>query len=520
MPRSARRSDHVLEILFEVTAREAKFARKARDRSRFCGEELEELPADCHGHGIIPGSRGFATFSGASPHMNQPSSLLTIPFSTSGSVGLDFGTTNSALARLDGSTPVVATFDAQGQTTQTFPSVLYFERLRSLTGTRLVSHAGPDAIDTYLKAEEKGRLIQSLKSYLADRRFDRTTVFSQQYALEDMIALIARHMLSDAVHAFETVPSRVVVGRPVHFSNARGGEDDDFALGRLTAAVKQCGFKDIVFEYEPVAAAYSYEQTLQKDELILIGDFGGGTSDFSILHVGPAVKRRGRTSADILGTDGVAIAGDAFDKQIVRHLVAPRLGHGSEYLSPPSKFLPVPSWPYEHLERWHHLSFLNTGRNLEMLERIALHASIPERIEAFVALIKGELGYQLHESVRRTKFALTTDTETAFEFSSGPVSIVKKVTRAEFEKWIEPELAAIAECVDRLIRQTDIAAVDIDHVFLTGGSAFVPAVRRLFVERFGLAKITGGQELTSVAAGLALRAAEEWPTGWPTGVRQ
>jgi len=443
--------------------------------------------------------------------MTRPVSHLTIPFTRSGSVGLDFGTTNSALARVEALGPVVAEFETQSHSTQTFPSVLYFERLRHPTGTRLASHAGPTAIESYLKAEEKGRLIQSLKAYLADRRFDSTTIFSKQYALEDMVSLISRHMLSDAVRAFETVPNRVVVGRPVHFSNALDAADDEFACGRLERAVRECGFKEIVFEYEPVAAAYSYEQTLQKDELILIGDFGGGTSDFSILHVGPAVKRRGRTSNDILGNDGVAIAGDAFDKQIVRHLVAPRLGHGSEYLSPPNKFLPIPSWPYEHLERWHHLSFLNTGKNLEMLERIARHASIPERLEAFVALIRGELGYQLHEAVRRAKFDLTNGTETVFEFSSGPVAIVKKVTRAEFEKWIEPELVAIAECVDRLIRRTAIAPADIDHVFLTGGSAFVPAVRRLFVDRFGLPKITGGQELTSVAAGLALRAAEEWP---------
>ena len=433
--------------------------------------------------------------------MNQPISPLTVHFTSSGSAGLDFGTTNSALARLEAPGPVVAAFDADGQITQTFPSVLYFERLRHPAGTRLVSHAGPQAIESYLKAEEKGRLIQSLKSYLADRRFDRTTVFSQQYTLEDMIALIARHMLADAVRGFDAVPERVVVGRPVHFSNAREGEDDEFALGRLAAAVTQCGFKEIVFEYEPVAAAYSYEQLLEKDELILIGDFGGGTSDFSILHVGPAVKRRGRTDADILGNDGVAIAGDAFDKQIIRHLVAPRLGRGSDYLSPPDKFLPVPSWPYEHLERWHHLSFLNTGKNLEMLERIARHATIPERLEAFVSLIRGELGYQLHEAVRRTKFELTAGAETTFEFSSGPVSIVKKVTRAQFEQWIEPELVAIADCVDRLMRRTGIAAADIDHVFLTGGSSFVPAVRQLFIDRFGMPKITGGQELTSVATG-------------------
>jgi hypothetical chaperone protein len=430
-----------------------------------------------------------------------------------GCVGLDFGTTNSAVARVQDGRAVLATFDTLHGPTRTFPSILHFERLRRKSGTRTGSSAGPRGIERYLQAEEKGRLIQSLKAYLADRRFDGTAVFNQRYSLEDMIALILRHLLADAAPSFGPMPGRVVVGRPVHFSNARSAADDEFALSRLLAAVARCGFEEVVFEYEPVAAAYSYEQMLQRDELILIGDFGGGTSDFSILHVGPEVRRRGRTTHDLLGSDGVAVAGDAFDRQIIRNLVAPRLGMGSDYLSPPSKFLPVPSWPYERLERWHHLSFLNTARNLEMLERVRRTAVIPERIEAFVHLIQGELGYQLHEAVRHTKFELSRQTETVFEFSCAPVSIRKKVAREELEEWIEPDIRLMAACVDRLLAATGVHPGDIDHVFLTGGSSFVPAVRRIFVDRFGLAKITGGEELTSVATGLALRAEEHWISG-------
>ncbi|MEO5740662.1 MAG: Hsp70 family protein [Vicinamibacterales bacterium] len=435
-------------------------------------------------------------------------------FSASGSVGLDFGTTNSAIATVIGSHPTLAEFSSAGGTTHTFPSVLYFERRRAGSLTRLTSSAGPKALQHYLDAEDKGRLIQSLKAYLADRRFDGTGVFSKHYSLEDMIALIARHLLEDATLPDRQwiTPSRVVVGRPVHFSNAEDQQDDEFALGRLRRAIAQCGFTDIVFEYEPVAAAYSYEQTLDRDELILIGDFGGGTSDFSILRVGPTQRGRGRTREDIIGTDGVAVAGDAFDRQIIRKLVAPRLGLGSEYFAPPDKFLPVPSWPYERLERWHHLSFLNTARNLEMLEHLRRGAIIPERLEAFVYLIKSEMGYRLHESVRRAKFELSAHTETMFAFECEPVSITKKVTRLEFETWIDPELQLMAGAVDRLLNKTGVSPRDIDHVFLTGGSSFVPAVRNIFIERFGSQKITGGEELTSVATGLSLCAAREWAT--------
>jgi hypothetical chaperone protein len=435
--------------------------------------------------------------------------MRPIEFTAAGSAGLDFGTTNSAIATVGGAAPVLAEFRTSNGLARTFPSVLYFERRREATLTRLTSAAGHAAIERYLEAEDKGRLIQSLKAYLADRRFDGTTVFSQPYTLEQMITLIGRHLLVDA--SIDPVPARVVVGRPVRFSNADDSSDDDFAVARLKKAIAECGFDEIVFEFEPVAAAYSYEQRLGQDELILIGDVGGGTSDFSILRVGPTARRSRRGGDDIIGTDGVAIAGDAFDKQIIRNLVAPRLGLNSEYFSPPNKFLPVPSWPYERLERWHHLSFLNTAKNLEMLEHIRRSALIPERLEAFVHLIKSEMGFRLHEAVRRTKFELSISAEALFEFRCEPLSINKKVTRAEFEKWIDTELQTIARCVDRLLNTTGVSADDIDRVFLTGGSSFVPAVQEIFVSRFGPAKITGGEELTSVATGLSLRAAQQWP---------
>jgi len=431
----------------------------------------------------------------------MPDALLTAPRW----VGVDFGTTNSAVATVNGSgPPQLAAFPSTHGPRSTFPSVLYFE-------PKSASVAGAAAIERYLASETKGRFIQSLKAYLADRTFEGTGIGSQHYTLEKLIALIGRHMGDQlGLHAWPA-PRRIVLGRPVHFSNPPDVDLDAFAAERLLTAIHLAGFEEIVFEYEPVAAAYAYEARLDRDERILIGDFGGGTSDFTIIAVGPGVRRRGRRASDILGTDGVAIAGDAFDKRIIRNLVAPRLGMGGEYLSPPDKFLPIPSWPYERLERWHYLSFLKSPQTIEMLERVARTASTPERLEAFLLLIKHELGYQLHEAVQRTKFALSAGAEAEFLFASGPVAIRKKVTRVDFERWIADELTAMSECVDRLMRASGLAFGEIDRVFLTGGSSFVPAVRRIFVERFGEEKVTGGEELTSVATGLALRAREQWP---------
>jgi hypothetical chaperone protein len=420
-------------------------------------------------------------------------------------VGIDFGTTNSAVAFVDAAgAPRLAQFPTAQGPRSTFPSVLYFE-------PKQPSVAGAEAIERYLASETKGRFIQSLKAYLADRSFEGTGIGTQHYTLEKLIALIAKHMSDRLGLASGPSRPRIILGRPVHFSNPPDAELDAFATGRLLAAIRLAGFDEIVFEYEPVAAAYAYEARLQRDERILIGDFGGGTSDFTIISVGPGVRQRGRRASDIIGTDGVPIAGDAFDKRIIRNLVAPRLGMGGEYLSPPNKFLPVPSWPYERLERWHYLSFLKSPSTLEMLERVQRTASTPERLEAFLLLIRHELGYQLHEAVQRTKFELSAGGEAEFAFESGPVTIRKKVTRADFEQWIGEEIAAMSGCVDRLMAASGLAFGDIDRVFLTGGSSFVPAVRRIFVDRFGEAKVTGGEELTSVATGLALRAREQWP---------
>ena len=172
----------------------------------------------------------------------------------------------------------------------------------------------------------------------------------------------------------------------------------------------------------------------------------------------------------------------------------------------------MPNWRYDRLERWHFVSFTNNPTNLDKFERLQQHALLPERIQALIHLIKSELGYQLHEAVRRMKFELSVQTHTTFTFRCDPVSMNVAVTRDEFDQWIEPELAAIAACIDRLLSTTGVSPRDIDHVFLTGGSAFVPAVRNIFSRRFGLSKITGGEELTSVAMGLALRAEEEWPS--------
>jgi hypothetical chaperone protein len=425
--------------------------------------------------------------------------------------GIDFGTTNSAVAMLrPGGEVQLVRFSFQGEEISSCRSVLYFEQAKGGSGQRRVhGYSGTGAIERYLDAEEKGRLIQSLKSHLSSRSLTGSEVFGRRHRLEDLITRIVSDLRKRAEEQFMQPVRRATVGRPVRFVGAESEEEDDFAVARLREAFIAAGFEEVDFELEPVAAAFAYETTLDREELILIGDFGGGTSDFSLLRVGPEVRQHGRRPADLLGNSGVGLAGDAFDARIIRKLVSPALGSNSEARSL-NKILPaVPAWIYAHLERWHYLSFLRTNNVREILKSARIRALEPEKIEALIAVIEGDLGYQLHQAVQKVKFELSQREFAEFTFRDGASTneLSIPITRAQFESWIAEDLAAIEHSVDALLASTGVAPHEVDRVFLTGGSSFVPSVRRIFTGRFGQDRIRGGNEFTSVAQGLALRAA-------------
>jgi len=432
------------------------------------------------------------------------------------SLGIDFGTTNSsiAFARGDGSVELVS-FPAAKAATESFRSVLYLEQQKHAGRTQIKGFTGPQAIEHYLYAEHKGRLIQSLKSYLSSRTLTGTEVFGRRYTVEDLISRILTDLRLAAERQFGSPVRQATVGRPVRFVGAESVADDDFAVERLRQAFLHAGFESVEFEMEPIAAAYAYESTLDHDELIMIGDFGGGTSDFSLLHVGPGVRGRGRTAKDLLGNSGLGLAGDSFDARIVRKLVSPALGSNSlerSYAQAPDRpasIIPAaPAWIYANLERWHYLSFLKTRNVAEILKSARARTQEPEKIEALINLIEEDLGYQLHQAVQRLKVDLSHHGSAEFHFRDGSMDLVNTVERADFESWIEEDLQSIERCVDALLESSSIAAGDVDRVFLTGGTSFVPAVRRIFESRFGASRVRTGNEFTSVARGLALRAEE------------
>jgi hypothetical chaperone protein len=425
-----------------------------------------------------------------------------------GAIGIDFGTTNSSIACGDCSDEVqLAKFPSMGEVTDAYRSLLFLQQVREHGVNTLKSWTGPEGIERYLRAEARGRLIQSLKSFLSSRTLQSTDVFGRRYRIEDLIARILKDLREKAEHQFGINIKSAVVGRPVHFVGAENEEDDTYAEGRLRSAFLIAGYESVKFEMEPVAAAHYYESTLDHDELILIGDFGGGTSDFSLVHVGPTIRGRGRVSGDTVANAGIGIAGDAFDAKIIRHLVSPTLGAGTQIRSL-DKILTVPNWVYIKLERWHHLSLLRAKDVLEMLKGVQTQALEPEKIIALIHFIKEDLGFHLHRAVQKVKCDLSNDPVATFRYSDGSVDLRAVVERASFEEWISEELQQITRCVDSLLSSSGVQPKNVDMVFLTGGSSFVPAVRRIFQTRFGAERIRGRNEFTSVARGLALKAIE------------
>ncbi len=427
-------------------------------------------------------------------------------------IGVDFGTTNSSVAavRVGGagqtSDVELVKFAARAGETESFRSVVYMERVREQGHLRVGSWTGPQAIEHYLDAEKKGRLVQSLKSYLSAGSLKTTEILGRPFAFEDLIARMLTDLRLNAERQFGAPVREAMVGRPVRFVGAETEADDAFAVSRLRRAFELAGFERIRFIMEPEAAAFAYEEKLDRDELVLIGDFGGGTSDFSLLRVGPTIRRRGRRPEDLLGNAGLGLAGDAFDARIVRKLVAPALGAGT-LLKPANKMLPaVPAWIYANLERWHYLSFLRTRNVTEILKSARARAEEPEKIEALITLVNEDLGFQLHQAVQRLKYELSNRESAEFRFVDGTLELRQMVERRDFEGWIAEDIAAIEGAVGSLFGGS-VAIGEVDRVFLTGGTSFVPAVRAVFERRFGESKVRSGNEFTSVARGLALGAA-------------
>lgn len=415
-------------------------------------------------------------------------------------LGIDFGTTNSVVASLDTATGQTRTvrFDIGGTVHDVFRTVLCFWQEHERGRSVLRHEAGPAAITAYFDDPLESRLVMSTKTYLASRNFTSTNLLGRIWSLEQLIGLFLRRLLASASLAPGEV--HIVAGRPVRFAGE--GADDAFGEMRLRASFADAGMEDIDVALEPEGAGYRFTRTLDRPATVLIGDFGGGTSDFSVLRFTPGAGRLAT-----LGRSGVGVAGDALDGRIIDHVVAPLLGKGSQY-APWGTMLPVPAEWYSAFARWHRLSLMRNPRTLRDIADVRRTAEYPERLDNLKRLIEDEQGYGLYQAVSAAKAALSSAESTVLRFEHDGFAIEQEIGRDSFEGWIAPDLARMDAAIGDALDDAGLAAGAIDRVFLTGGTAFVPAVRGLFERRFGAGLLSGGGEFVSVAEGLALIGAE------------
>jgi hypothetical chaperone protein len=422
------------------------------------------------------------------------------------SIGLDFGTTNTVATMIgaDGRAEAVR-FTHDREAFDAFRTVLCFSETDDERGRRTHVDAGPWAIDRFVELAGECRFIQSFKTFAASPLFRDTQVFQRRLSFEDLMAGFLRQVRGRAGVDF---PKRVVIGRPVSFAGA--APDAELARARYEAALRTVGFDEIHHVYEPVAAAYFFAQRLKADATILVADFGGGTSDFSIVRF--TISPSGLGYAP-LAHAGVGVAGDAFDYRIIDNVVAPAFGKGSEFTSW-GKALTVPNSYFAKFSRWNELSVMRQSRDYRELQDLLRTSLDPDRIRAFLAFLDADAGYAMYRAVSAAKMQLSRAETGVLSLHAAGVDIERTIARREFDAWIAPELEQIGACVDRALRDAGLEAGGIDRVFLTGGSSFVPAVQALFVERFGAGKIETGDQLVSIAYGLSLISQEADISRW------
>ncbi|OWV89759.1 molecular chaperone Hsp70 [Rhizobium sp. N122] len=413
-------------------------------------------------------------------------------------LGLDFGTTNTVLAMADGGATRSMAFTSTAGTADSMRTALSFMKDAQLGASALKVEAGHAAIRQFIDNPGECRFLQSIKTFAASALFQGTLIFAKRHNFEDLMEVFVRRLRNYAGDNWPSDVSRIVTGRPVHFAGA--SPDPDLATERYNEALSRFGFPEIHYVYEPVAAAFYFAQNLKQDATVLVADFGGGTTDYSLIRFEIVA---GKLTATPIGHSGVGVAGDHFDYRMIDNIVAPQIGKGSHFKSF-DKILEVPSNYYSSFGRWNQLSIFKTTREFEDLKKLVRTSLEPEKLEIFIDLIDHDEGYPLYQAVSATKMALSAAEEAPFDFAPLGSGGHRSIKRRDFEGWISEDLARIEGALDDVLDKTETKASEIDKVFLTGGTSFVPAVRRIFTERFDRDRIESGGELLSIAHGLAL----------------
>ncbi|MFA7405385.1 MAG: Hsp70 family protein [Pelobacteraceae bacterium] len=410
--------------------------------------------------------------------------------------GIDFGTTNSALSVYRNGTVEVVAVDGNDGTGELMRSVLYFNEEHEI-------YAGNEAIRQYVGDGAAGRFMQSIKTFLPNTSFESTEVFGKRYGIDDLVAIILRKIKARGEAHVGCAVESVVLGRPVVFST--DAAKDAVAEQRLAKAARKAGFKHIWFQYEPVAAALAFEESLQagQERIVFIGDFGGGTSDFSVIRVKGGAFARSDRRSDVLSLGGVYIAGDKFDSQIMWDKVAYHFGRYARYKTMgKDEWVNIPKSIIYTLCQWHRIPLLRARKTRELIRVIKGTTDARRAIEHLENIIHDNFGFFLFQAIEKAKCELSGQDQTVVHFTERDLLINEELGKGEFETLNADNFQQIAVCIDEVIARSGLLPAQIDTVFLTGGTSRIPHIQTLFAERFGRDKLEQRDAFTSVVHGL------------------
>lgn len=410
-------------------------------------------------------------------------------------LGIDFGTTNSAVAVVGGGGVPQIVELAPGERVQR--TVIH----ASLDGR--VSY-GNAAFRAYLDDDLTGRFLRSIKAFLPDDVPD-TTLVGRRWSFVALISAYLRFLIGRAEEVLGERATRIVVGRPVRFH--ADPERHAKAVARLEEAVTAAvDGRPWTLVLEPVAAAHRYERTLDRERRVLVGDFGGGTSDFAVFRAGPG--RGGDRVADVLATSGVASAGDALDAEFLETFLLDAFGRGSRWREPPGDALVEWRHPVLYqIRRLYALPLIRTRLLDEGLQRLMPRMEDPTPIRRLHRLVFDDLGYPLAWAIEATKRSFSESDRPTFrfdEFHNKALNLERPVDLAAFRAGSAHLLAAWSRAVDDVLAAAGVGDDGVEDVFLTGGTSQLPFVRAAFADRFGADRLHGADALTSVCEGLAL----------------
>ncbi len=408
--------------------------------------------------------------------------------------GIDFGTTNSALAILDTETNnLVKLF--------TIPSLLFFPE-PSTPKEIVAPTVGHDAISLYVQNRMRGRFMKSIKKVLPNKSFIDTRIGSKSYRAEDLVALILVHLKKIADDFLGENITTAVIGRPVVFDE--NPEKDALAQERLSKAAQIAGFEEFYFQMEPIGAAFTYERQIEKQQLVLVADFGGGTSDFSLMKLNPEAINQADRTADMLAQGGIYIGGDNFDSDIMWYKGTPHFGRGVKEEFTPGKPIDLPLSYFYSICSWEKMNFLDSLRMKLSIAKSYQYSGKDYRVKNLQTLIEQNLGYVLFKQIEKVKIDLTKANNAVFEFNESEIAINEPISIQEFsEEIIEKDVEKIEQYLQEFLGKNQIKNEDIDVVFMTGGTSMVRSLKNMFIKRFGDEKIKSGDNFHSVAMGLA-----------------